>query len=328
MTQNHPRIIQVPESHRLAAAERLVNVEGPVRRRAARALLENAARSGIDPSLMWASIDPSRGRGWVGQVCLVVPGGGRTAMLFLSSPGPERPLGSLSDQHEQRVGVLLAAARGVAEDPALDLGVAQALPEPGEDWAIRACRDAGMIHVGDLTYLRREAPREHALIDPADLDWGPGVRVRRVGDLRDPEDREALLRALDRSYEQTLDCPELCGLRTTPDVLASHESTGVLDPRHWWIIEHEGEPHGCVLMSRCPDQDALELVYLGLSTALRGRGLGRRLLEAAMRSAGSRSLRWVTCAVDQRNTPAITLYDRLGFRAFTARAAYVLPLDA
>jgi len=32
--------------------------------------------------------------------------------------------------------------------------------------------------------------------------------------------------------------------------------------------------------------------------------------------------------VDRRNTPALALYERLGFREFTSRVAYVHPIGA
>ena len=39
--------------------------------------------------------------------------------------------------------------------------------------------------------------------------------------------------ALDRSYVDTMDCPELCGMRATADILASHKATGEFDPSLW-----------------------------------------------------------------------------------------------
>ncbi len=328
MTQTTPRVQQAPKALRLAAAARLVSVEGPARRRAARALLENASSAGIDPSLMWITTDPARGREWVGQVCLVVPACGRTAMLFLSQPGSERLLGSESAQLDERVRVLRGAFAGLEARADLDIAVAQSLPEPGQAWSIEACKRASMVHVGDLAYLRRSLPKGTGAVDPGALDWPEGVRVRRMGDPADPENTRRLIVALDRSYEDTLDCPELCGLRTTEDVLASHKSTGEFDPTHWWVVELDGRPEGCVLMSRCPEQDALELVYLGLSTRLRGRGLGRLVLERAMASAVQPGLASMTCAVDRRNTPALSLYRGFGFAEFTSRIAYVHPINA
>ena len=76
-------------------------------------------------------------------------------------------------------------------------------------------------------------------------------------------------KALERSYVDTLDCPELCGLRVVDDVLESHRSVGVFDPGMWWLVMAEDEPEGCMLLSACPEQNAVELVYLGISPRLR-----------------------------------------------------------
>ena len=64
-----------------------------------------------------------------------------------------------------------------------------------------------------------------------------GVRVEAF---RDGEDDEALMAALERSYVDTLDCPELCGLREKRDVLDSHRSTGKFDPNLWWLVRLGG----------------------------------------------------------------------------------------
>ena len=73
-----------------------------------------------------------------------------------------------------------------------------------------------------------------------------------------------------RSYLDTLDCPALCGLRTTADVLESHKHAGAWDPAIWWIIQREGRPEGCMLLSETAEHDAVELVYIGLGPEARG----------------------------------------------------------
>ena len=139
-------------------------------------------------------------------------------------------------------------------------------------------------------------------------------------------DRAALIRALDRTYEATLDCPELCGLRDTADVLESHRSTGVFDPALWWLVFLNEQPHGCMLLNRCPDHGTVELVYLGLSPELRSRRIGSRLLELGLAAIDSTGGTPITCAVDLRNAPALRLYGRLGFREFGRRVALVRPI--
>jgi GNAT superfamily N-acetyltransferase len=118
----------------------------------------------------------------------------------------------------------------------------------------------------------------------------------------------------------------LCGLRATRDVIASHMATGEFSPHRWWLLRAGGSPEGCCLLNHCPANRAVELVYLGISPGLRGRGLSRRLLEHALARADAPDAREITCAVDTRNTPAVRLYHAMGFRSFGSRAGFVKPL--
>jgi mycothiol synthase len=276
---------------------------------------------GIDLSLMWGTVDRALdGRPvHVRQVCLAVPGSGKTAAMVLSGPGTARA------GHPERVACLVAACKGLA-DPAGVGGrvvrLAQALPEPDEPWAVKAFLEAGFTHVGDLVYMRRQLSEP---LSPEPVTWAAGVEVRAVTSLE--ADRGLLIQALDRSYRDTLDCPELCGLRETVDVLESHRATGVFDPKLWWIAFLNGQPHGCILLGRSPEHRSVELVYLGLSPELRGRGVGSGLLRMGLaRVVGDPGADHVACAVDLRNAPALKLYERFGFRAFGKRVALVRPI--
>jgi len=132
--------------------------------------------------------------------------------------------------------------------------------------------------------------------------------------------------ALVASYEGTQDCPELCGLRETADVLASHRSTGVWDPASWWLVLDRGVPRGVALFAHCPEVRSVELVYIGLGPSLRGRGIGRRLLELGLARACTLDADEMTCAVDRRNAPAMRLYETMGFAPFAQRVALVRPI--
>jgi ribosomal protein S18 acetylase RimI-like enzyme len=112
-------------------------------------------------------------------------------------------------------------------------------------------------------------------------------------------------------------------MRTTADVVASHKSIGKWDPHLWFTVRLGGEPHGALLMNPCPDQGVVELVYLGLSPALRCKGLGSRVLEWGLSRVAHRAERTMMCAVDERNMAARRVYERAGFREFDARVAMV-----
>jgi ribosomal protein S18 acetylase RimI-like enzyme len=158
-----------------------------------------------------------------------------------------------------------------------------------------------------------------------DAPWPPGVRVDTFDHLPRETRDAVLIDAMTRTYEDTMDCPELCGLRETADVLESHRAAGRFDPAMWFIVYWHDQPHGCMLLNRAPESRSVELVYVGLSPELRGKGLASRLLRIGInrcRGAGD----WLTCAVDRRNTPALWLYQRQGFLTVSERRAFVRPV--
>lgn len=325
-----PVAVHLSSDLRLSAASRLVSEASGNRQTAARRFISAAPLHGIDLDLLWGTVDrrsdgtPERVR----EACLAVVGSGRTAMLFLS--GPEHPGMTRGDASgaERVAAIRCAVDHFIAADPAR-VRLIQALPEPHETWAIEAFLDAGFQVVGDLAYLRRPLERRPKPASPGPLapTWPEGVSVRQVTRLGDgAADQALLIAALERSYEETLDCPELCGLRQTRDVLASHRSTGAWDPSLWWIVFLHDEPHGCMLFNLCPEQQSVELVYLGLSPAARGRRIGSKLLAMGLEHLRGQPATEVACAVDRRNTPALRLYESAGFREFTGRVALVKPV--
>jgi ribosomal-protein-alanine N-acetyltransferase len=68
--------------------------------------------------------------------------------------------------------------------------------------------------------------------------------------------------------------------------------------------------------------DEAELLRLSVGSAARRRGLGRRLLEAGFAELAARSLASCFLEVRADNTPAIALYERVGFRLAGERKGY------
>lgn len=310
-------IARVTPRQRVDAADRLVDAQlsDPG---AGERFIARAADHGIDLDLFWAATGPGRR---VRQTALIVPQPGRAAMIFLSGVGPTARCGDREQQHADRVAVLRAAFEDVTTLLGDRLHLLQALPSPAEWWASEAFAGAGMTRLGELAYLRR--PLVMPGTGRADQEWPEGVAVRPIRGLGEQLDTPALRTALSRTYIDTLDCPGLCDLRDLDDVIESHRSAGRFDPSLWWIIEHRGRPEGCILLSPSPEQNSLELVYMGLGPGLRGRGLGAKILRAAIARAQRCGLRDVTCAVDNRNEPARAVYAKLGFSEFARRIAFV-----
>jgi ribosomal protein S18 acetylase RimI-like enzyme len=233
-------------------------------------------------------------------------------MVFVSRP----------DRPEETAGVtrLLEASVGGLSGVSL----AQVLLTPDEGVLVPALLDAGFQRIAELLYLRRpwRAPTWPAIDANGAKQWPEGVTVVPITTSLESD----LAAALEASYEDTADCPELHGLRRIEDVIESHRGTGSFDPSLWWVVRRHGEPAGALLLNQCPDLDHCELVYLGLAPSLRGLGMGRRLLRMGIGALERRVHRALTCAVDARNIAARALYSSEGFEVTTSRTAYVRSL--
>lgn len=239
-------------------------------------------------------------------------------MLFLSGPGG---FGSGADELAARVACLHSAAAWLG---ARGVQLAQALPDSGEAWASEAYKHAGFIWTGDLAYLAAPLPGRRVVPEPV---CPPGVTLRPLRDLgAGSDDRRRLGQVLERSYVGTLDCPELTGLRAVEDIIESHLASGVFDPGRWVLAYEDATAVGCALVSVTDDPRVAELVYMGLVPEARGRGLGRALLHNAISGLRRGLAQRIVCAADRRNTPALRLYESFGFRAFSDRRAWVLPV--
>jgi ribosomal protein S18 acetylase RimI-like enzyme len=236
--------------------------------------------------------------------CLALRSPGRAALVMIPTDAPPEPLGR----------ALAVQRRAAWED---DLRLLEVLILPRRDGARRALRAADYRHLTTLVYMRARPRPEPERAGHEALSWVSYV-----------PDRAALFeRAVARSYEQSLDCPELSALRTPADAIAGHRATGVFDPKLWWVALREGEPQGVILLSRLADSQVLELVYMGTSVGARGAGVGQALLDRCFRCARHLGVRSVALAVDARNLPARRLYERRGFVEIGVRDAWISSPD-
>lgn len=305
--------------------ERLITVGNP--KLGAARLYDRAHEHGIDLDLLWGVVDrKDPKRPFVRQVCMVVPGAGSTGMCFLSAPARDPRLGESAAQVLEIGAALDEALEQLPVYAGERVTIAQCLLETDLTWAHKVCTSAQMIGVGTLDYMRMPWSRIGSLSESG-TGWPEGVCVKKLSEIPERDRDTTLIKALDGSYEDTLDCPELCGLRSVEQILESHRATGVFDPSSWWVVFKDNQPSGCCLLTHCPASDAVELVYIGLSKRVRGLGLGKRVLAHALRTMRQTvSVRELTCAVDRRNKPAQSMYSALGMRVFDARVGFVAPV--
>jgi len=129
-------------------------------------------------------------------------------------------------------------------------------------------------------------------------------------------------RLVEATYQGTLDCPELDGLRVIDDVLAGYRAAGVFRP-HWWLVARQGgRDAGCLVLADHPDQGNVELLYMGLKAGLRGQGWGQQLARHAQWLAYQAGRERLVLAADIRNWPALGVYRRAGFLAWDRRRVF------
>ncbi|MCP3905335.1 MAG: GNAT family N-acetyltransferase [Planctomycetes bacterium] len=316
-------IIAVDEARRLEAVQRLMagagrsvgalassRTRGAASRGVARAQAEQfiafAEANAIRIDAMWARLGAA---GEVVATVLAVPNPGRTSILFASPPHGRKQIAPLAGLIDHACGQLVDH----------DLHLAQVLLEPQDAGLREAFLGGGFEDLAHLAYMECPLPRRFRRPRGSLPD---NVTIETWNERLEPE----VLAVLDESYEDTLDCPGLRGLRETEDILAGHRGTGEFEAELWTLMRVDGAASGVLLLNRSPASNTLELVYMGLAKRVQGSGLGRRLLRHGLHRVADRPERAVTLAVDERNAPAIALYRGEGFRSVLRRVALIRSL--
>ena len=188
----------------------------------------------------------------------------------------------------------------------------QCLLDPAD--ALNAARLGrnGFGVLAELDYLNR------SLREPLPELTTPALAVNRADPIADAARLAAII---EQTYVESADCPAVSGWRTGMDAVRGHRHTGVLLPEGWMIFrDTSGGDAGVLILADQPEQNAWELVYMGVAPVARGRGYGREIVIAALREAARSQREAVVLAVDAGNDYARTVYERLGFRFLESRA--------
>ncbi len=213
----------------------------------------------------------------------------------------------------------LTACIAAACDRADDGGVAfvQAVADRASRRDVACLTGAGFEPLAELEMM--ELPLPAPSTDP--LPCQPRLSWRRFDDLPGPE-AEAILLA---TYEHSLDCPALAGLRSAADILAGHRATGVFTPETWWVACIDHRPAGVCLVNDHVSGLAATVAYLGATKPFRGMGLARAMVRHAADAAFRGRHSTLTLAVDRRNTFARDAYLREGCVVADVREVYIRP---
>ncbi len=305
------RVIPCPVEAREAALAVLYRrIPAALRDRLIAGVLEEASRGEVDLSGLWVA----RARaGRITGVLLTQTLAGKAAAVW----APEM---KTSWRRSALAAELVEAA--MADLTARGYRLAQAVLD--ESAGPRAGQDltrGGMPRVTELLYLERDTATPLPVAASASRrEPGLSFEWRPFSCESEPEFR-AVLQA---TYSGSLDMPELEGTRGLDDILAGHRAAGLFVPDRWQLGRIAGEPEAAavLLMAEVPGRDAWEVIYLGLTPAARGRGLGRAVLRHALELARVHTPR-LELAVDLRNTPAVRLYRATGFATRNRRTVHL-----
>lgn len=263
--------------------------------------LRSAIERRIDTATLWVA-EESRRLAWA---ILPIISPGRT-MLLLCPGGSRRPpaaarslIAAVCEHYRQR-----------------GIHMAQVLIDPSSTALGADLLDMGFQEIAELLYMQRQIKSRPLPSQPAAIQAYP------YRSEIDPLFRETIL----ATYEQSLDCPALNGMRSIDDIMASHRATGEFDPELWTLLVNDDQPIGVTLLSRQRFADTLELVYFGLIPAARGRGLGDIAMQHVMYQAAQSGMARLSLAVDAINAPAIRLYTRAGFVCIGSKYAWMRDL--
>jgi ribosomal protein S18 acetylase RimI-like enzyme len=286
----------------LAPAFRLVfrHLSAAERDARAAAALDLVARGELDPQ----GIFVLRGAaGLAGAlVCASVPGAGG----LLWPPAVADPADAAGED------LLVRHACAWLRNRGAKLG--QALLGPDEEALAGPLERNGLARVTSLWYLRHDLVLSASQVaTPARLHYEP----------YDPTRPAAFHDTLVRTYEHTLDCPEVNGARTIEEVIRGHQAQGGYDPELWWLARAKDRPVGVLLITPQPESGAWEVAYMGIVPEARRHGFGRELLLRALVEARAAQAPRVVLSVDARNQPAWQFYTGMGFEPYDRRAVYL-----
>ncbi len=253
---------------------------------------------------------------WVAQAdgallwaILPVTSPGQTMLLFTSA-APRGKVQALAGKLLLDAVCSHFASRGVR--------LAQALLDPSDSAARSFLESHGFRPIAQLDYLN--------VLVRANQSPPPDLRPGMIWETYAPQTHEQFAAAILASYEGSLDCPALNGLRDINDIIAGHQATGQFDPHLWFLLRDTTRPSadqslGVLLLNTTPRSDAIELVYLGIAPHARGHGLGDLLMKRALHEVSQRGHSLLSLAVDAANPPALKLYYRHGLQKFYSKLA-------
>jgi ribosomal protein S18 acetylase RimI-like enzyme len=109
---------------------------------------------------------------------------------------------------------------------------------------------------------------------------------------------------------------------------ASHvEADIAVNPRGILVFELHGQPVGFVTCRSDPHTLIGSIPNLAVDPDHQGKGIGKRLVQAALDSLRSLGMRYARIETLEQNCRCVALYPAMGFREVARQIHYILPLE-
>ncbi len=211
-----------------------------------------------------------QGKNAVASVVVIHTPGKAAIMLHSTTAAGIIPVDALADV------AAAAAQEALAEGATL----VQVLLDPQAEDDITAFKQVNFSLLAELIYMHLHLRGRVIPPPPRDLEF-VSYSSATHGDFA---------AAIAASYVSSLDCPGLEGLRNIEDVITGHKASGVFRPELWTLAKWQGQPAGVILLNENVQAAALEVVYMGVASPFRGKGVGLALLNRAGRWRSAKNL--------------------------------------
>jgi len=251
------------------------------------------------PGLLIASRDENSLDEKIEAAAWIQPTPGKTAVLW--PPSPQSPASP----------ALMQAIAGHLDQQDVPLAQILVSPDTPVDPDLFA---VGQFHkLADLAYLLADSSYLPPQVPGTDLQFVPQAndQLERLGKL------------LIQTYQDSLDCPVLNGVRNESDVLQGYAAQGNATSGHWYFVcDQQRHDIGTLILTEHGNGEQWELVYMGLIPAARGQGFGRQIVQHALWQANQGGAQRLVLAVDQANPYALDMYHQAGFISWDRRTVY------
>lgn len=188
---------------------------------------------------------------------------------------------------------------------------------PVESGLRRAFESAGMIHAARLLqYECTDIPFRHDG-SPLALAFSP-IEFRSYRDIPWSQ----WCRLVEETYTDTLDVPILNGIRSIEQTLRGYAVGQPENGLAWWSIHVGDSPIGCLILTSLSSSDC-ELTYLGLVPSARGHRYSPAIMDYVGEWMLNQGKSRIVLAVDEKNAPALHLYESFGFEPLSTVEAWI-----